>query len=65
MDVKLRKWSKRMLDATELTRSQMPEIREGSEIAGRLRDELAYRWGLPIGVPIAAGGGDNAAGTLT
>jgi xylulokinase len=39
----------------------MPRLVEGSEVSGRLRRELASRWGLPAGVVIAGGGGDNAA----
>ncbi|KAI6224746.1 Xylulose kinase [Aphelenchoides besseyi] len=64
LDVKKRKWSKQMLEATGLNESQMPEVREGSEAAGQLRDELAAHWNLPKGIPIAAGGGDNAAGAV-
>jgi xylulokinase len=42
----------------------MPEVREGSEKAGELKDELTKRWNLPLKLPIAAGGGDNAAGAV-
>ncbi|KAI6218368.1 Xylulose kinase [Aphelenchoides fujianensis] len=64
LDVARRQWSDRMLAACGLERSQMPEVREGSQAAGALRDELAERWNLPAGLPIAAGGGDNAAGAV-
>ena len=50
-----------MLAATGLARAQMPRLFEGSEITGILRAEVAERWGMPC-VPVAAGGGDNAAG---
>jgi xylulokinase len=39
----------------------MPSLVEGSEVSGQLRDALAARWGLPKGVVVAGGGGDNAA----
>jgi xylulokinase len=63
LDVRKRQWSDAMLAATGLDRSHMPEVFEGSQPAGRLRKELADRWGMHT-VPVAAGGGDNAAGAV-
>jgi len=63
LDVRKRQWSDAMLAATGLDRSHMPEVFEGSQPAGRLRKELAERWGMDT-VPVAAGGGDNAAGAV-
>lgn len=56
-----RDWSDDLLAATGLTRAQMPRLVEGSAVSGHLREALAARWGLPKGVVIAGGGGDNAA----
>ena len=42
----------------------MPELVEGSQVSGRLRDWLAARFGLPKGVVVAGGGGDNAASAI-
>ena len=64
LDVGARAWSTRMLDACGLARAQMPELAEGSAAIGQLRRELAARWGVPVGVPIAGGGGDNAASAV-
>lgn len=63
LDVRKRAWSDAMLEATGLDRSHMPLVFEGSHPAGRLRKELADRWGMDT-VPVAAGGGDNAAGAV-
>ena len=63
LDVGKRQWSDAMLAACGLSRDQMPSLHEGSEPAGRLRAELAERWGMAR-VPVAAGGGDNAAGAV-
>ena len=60
-DTGARDWSDDLLEATGLGRAQMPRLVEGSAVSGVLRDELAARWGLPSGVVIAGGGGDNAA----
>ncbi len=61
LDTGARDWSDDLLTATGLSRSHMPRLVEGSAVSGSLRDALAGRWGLPKGVVIAGGGGDNAA----
>ena len=61
LDTGARDWSDACLSATGLTRSHMPRLVEGSDASGTLRDALAARWGLPKGVVVAGGGGDNAA----
>ncbi len=61
LDTGARDWSDDLLAATGLTRDHMPSLVEGSEVSGHLREGLAARWGLPKGVVIAGGGGDNAA----
>lgn len=63
LDVGKRAWSDEMLHACGLNRSQMPSLHEGNQITGQLRSELAERWGIAR-VPVAAGGGDNAAGAV-
>ena len=61
LDTARRDWSDDLLQATGLTRAQMPRLVEGSEASGTLRDALSSRWGLPKSVVVAGGGGDNAA----
>lgn len=61
LDCARRDWSDDLLAATDLSRAQMPRLVEGSEVSGRVRPDLAVRFGLPAGVPVAGGGGDNAA----
>ncbi len=62
LDVGARRWSQAMLDATHLTRSHMPALVEGTEVAGRLRSDIAAAWGLTPNIPVAGGAGDQAAG---
>jgi len=64
LDVAKRDWSDELLAATGLSRENMPRLVEGSEVSGVLRGELASRWGLPSGVVVAGGGGDNAASAV-
>jgi xylulokinase len=64
LDLRRRDWSAEILEALELRREWMPIVREGPEEAGRLRADVASELGLPAGIPIAAGGGDNAAAAV-
>jgi len=64
LDVGARDWSDELLDACGLTRAQMPVLVEGSAPAGRLKADVAERFGLQPGVVIAGGGGDNAASAV-
>ncbi len=61
LDVAKRDWSDALLAATGLSRAQMPRAVEGVAVTGTLRAEVAEAWGM-AGVPVAGGGGDNAAG---
>jgi xylulokinase len=61
LDTGKRDWSDDCLSATGLTRANMPRLVEGSAVSGSLRSALSSRWGLPTGVVVAGGGGDNAA----
>ncbi len=56
-----RDWSDELLAATGLDRAAMPRLVEGSQVSGTVRGPLAARWGMPAGVVVAGGGGDNAA----
>jgi xylulokinase len=64
LDVKERNWSGEILDALEIPREWMPEVYEGPESTGTLRESVAGELGLPPGIPVAAGGGDNAAAAV-
>ncbi len=64
LDVGRRAWSDELVAATGLKPSAMPKLYEGSEATGILRKELAQEWGLPEGVIISGGAGDNAAGAV-
>lgn len=64
LDVGGRDWSDDLLAATGLTRDAMPRLVEGSDVSGAVRDALATKWGLPAGVVVAGGGGDNAASAV-
>jgi len=64
LDVRARDWSAEILDALEIPREWLPAVFEGPEVTGTLTDALADELGLPRGLPVAAGGGDNAAAAV-
>ncbi|WP_322013209.1 xylulokinase [Paraburkholderia sp. J12] len=64
LDVGKRDWSDRMLEATGLSRENMPRLVEGSEAAAELRDELRREWGIDGRVVVCGGAGDNAASAV-
>jgi xylulokinase len=59
-----RDWSVEILDALEIPKEWMPEVYEGPENTGVLREGVAEELGVPQGIPVAAGGGDNAAAAV-
>ncbi|TCP27819.1 xylulokinase [Scopulibacillus darangshiensis] len=63
-NVKERTWSKEMLDVLGISESMLPTVHESYEIAGTVNEQAAVETGLPTGVKVAAGAGDNAAGAV-
>jgi xylulokinase len=58
-DVSRRCWSRPLIAALGLDESLFPRATESHEISGHLLPEVARRWGLPPGTPVAGGGGDS------
>ncbi len=63
LDVAHRDWDDTLLAATGLSRAAMPDLVEGSAESAALSAGLAAEWGCRR-VPIAGGGGDNAASAV-
>ncbi|MGA3680867.1 xylulokinase [Pseudomonas graminis] len=59
LDVAKREWYAPMLHATGLTVEHMPRSLEADQLSARLSAEAADALGLPLDLPLAAGGGDN------
>lgn len=60
-DLKERDWSKIILDTLEINPSWLAPTFEGTQITGYVNREAAEITGLKEGIPIVAGGGDQAA----
>ncbi len=64
MDVQKRDWSEEVLKALEIPRDWLPETYEGTHITGEITQEIAGLTGLPAGIAVVGGGGDQAAGAV-
>ncbi|MXQ07567.1 xylulokinase [Alphaproteobacteria bacterium GH1-50] len=64
LDTGARDWSDALLAATDLSLDHMPRLVEGSDASGGLRAEIATKFGLKPGTPVAGGAGDNAASAV-
>ena len=61
LDVGNRCWSDYALNAGNMRSDQMPDLLEGSQIASSVSKFIANDLGIPRGVSVVAGAGDNAA----
>lgn len=64
LDTGARRWSDGLLGRSGLTLDHMPQLVEGSAVSGVLRGSIARKLGLPAGIPVAGGAGDNAASAV-
>ena len=64
LDLKKRDWSYEILEHLEIPVSWLPKVYEGSQITGILLPAIAELIGIPAGIPVIAGGGDNAAAAI-
>ena len=64
LDVKNKRWSEEMLALCGLRPEQLPALHDSAACIGTLTPEAARALGLPEGVKVAAGAGDNAAAAV-
>ncbi len=65
LDIAGRRWDDDLVAATGLKPSRMPGLVEGSDVSATLSPQVAAAWGLHgREIPIAGGGGDNAASAV-
>jgi xylulokinase len=60
-DIRTRDWSPEVLAALEIPLEWLPKTYEGSAVTGVISAEAARQTGLKAGIPVAGGGGDQAA----
>jgi xylulokinase len=64
LDVKQRCWSRPLLEKLQLDEALLPRVYESEEVSGKVNAAAAKLLGLPAGIPVVGGGGDQAAGAI-
>jgi len=64
METRAGSWSDAITQACGIAPALLPAIVESGAIGGTLKRDLAARWKLRAGLPIAGGGGDNMCGAV-
>jgi xylulokinase len=67
LNIRERSWSNKMLKAIDPQRDLsecLPELRTEPDIMGTVSREAAEKTGLPEGIPVSTGGGDNMMGAV-
>jgi xylulokinase len=57
-------WDRDILNALDVPVNLFPPLVKSTAVVGHLKPEIAALTGLPVGLPIVAGGGDNAAAAI-
>lgn len=66
-DVKRREWSDDVLSAIDGSRDLrecLPPLRTPDDIAGYVSEKASLLFGIPSGIPVSTGGGDNMMGAI-
>ena len=64
LDVKRRQWSEPVVHDLGIPLEWLPPLLESNEVAGHVTEEAARLVGLVSGIPVVAGGGDQACGAV-
>jgi xylulokinase len=64
LDVANRRWSGELLSRLGIDSALLPACYESPEVSGKVSEKGAKATGLPLGVPVVGGGGDQPAGAV-
>ena len=64
LDVAKRKWSDRILETFDIDKNKLPELLEPGSLVGTIPGDIAQELGLPDGVRVFTGAGDQQAAAL-
>lgn len=64
LDIARRDWSAEVLDALGIERGLLGEVYESYEVTGHISAAASEATGLPAGIPVVGGAGDNAASAV-
>lgn len=63
-DLKQRDWSHKVLNTLEIPEEFIPQTYEGTQVTGVVSAAAAQELGIPEGIPVVGGGGDQAASAV-
>jgi len=63
-DVRSRQWANSLIEKIGINPNILPPVYESQVISGRVSEEGAKLFGIPVGVPVAGGGGDSVIQTF-
>ena len=64
LDVRNRKWSKKMMDILDIPHSFLPPVYDSIDVCGNITKKIAKLTGLKEGTPVVGGGADNTCGAV-
>ena len=64
LDVSKRAWSKTLMGKLDLDMDILPPVFESTVVSGKVSALAAKAMGIPVGTPVAGGGGDQAMGAV-
>jgi len=64
MDVKNKKWSRILLNKLDIDKDILPPLVSSTDQVGKVSKEVSQITGLDPGIPVIAGGADNACGAI-
>lgn len=67
LDISARSWSREMIGAVDAERDIgkcLPTIVEHDQFIGKTSQDFSQKYGMPSGIPVSAGGGDNMMGAV-
>ncbi len=64
LDIAKRDWSQEILDKLEIDGSMLGKVYESCEVTGTVSEAGSSATGIPVGVPVVGGAGDNAAAAV-
>jgi xylulokinase len=67
MDIRKRSWKRELLDAVDTSRDIadcLPPFVAAGDLIGETNPQATEQFGIPAGIPVAVGGGDNMMGAI-
>ena len=64
LDINTRNWSSEVCEKLDVDINKLAKVYESPDVTGYITEEASILTGLPTGIPVAGGAGDNAASAI-